>query len=180
VKKGLCLLFMGILITLLSLPGTVSPAFAAPARVAVSTINITSATTVQMSWGRGWHRAPVHWRRPLAHRYYGAPQVNNQYFWGEGNSGNTTHSVGQNQANTGNEGLNHGVAQDNSINAGNQMINRHEPRGYRINNQYFYGRGNTHNTFIVRGHNQDNSGNEGVNRGVVQDNSTNAGNQMIN
>lgn len=149
-------------------------------RASASVAHTAFAHMVTYESGRGWSHGTPWGHRPFHHWFYGAPQINNQYFSGSGNSGNVTRSTGHNQTNTGNQGLNRGALQDNSLNAGNQFMNRHEPRGLRISNQYFWGRGNANNISIFRGYNQQNSGNEGYNKGIVQDNSNNSGNQIIN
>ena len=52
-----------------------------------------------------------------------APLRINQFSCGSTNNDNTTLTVGVNQANTGNQGLNRGFNQDNGVNNGNQVIN---------------------------------------------------------
>lgn len=112
----------------------------------------------------------------------GGAQQNNQRFQGVSSSGNHAFLVGSNQGNTGNEGINPGFAQDNSIDSGNQVTGQRKSIGYQQNNQLVGGDGgsNNGNTSTYFGFNQGNSGNEGVNLGNNQDNAGNSGNQVNN
>src|SRR5690348_3010327 len=57
----------------------------------------------------------------------GANQQNNQMLHGASFFNNHATLIGSRQANTGNNGLNRGFSQDNSSNAGNQVIAQHKP-----------------------------------------------------
>ncbi len=160
-KKALYLVMFTLSGFLLLLPGMALPAFAASARV---------TTTALKSASRGATGAP-----PWLY-----PQENNQYFHGSSNSGNYQRFTGHNLGNTGNQGYNRNVNQGNSTNGGNSLINQSLRRGYRRNNQFYWGQGNNSNTLIYEGDNEGNSGNQGLNDGINQDNSTNAGNQVVN
>jgi|GEM_PF-3544670 len=168
-KKYLGFIIASLLGVLLLLPGMAMPAFAASAQAAIPAMQRNVATT---NGSKVWH--------PVRHGYYGAPQINNQYFHGNGNTGNHISAVGNNLNNTGNPGWNRRYIQDNTINAGNQLANTHPQSGYQINNQHYVGNGNVGNTFFFKGSNQGNSSNPGVNDGVIQDNNSNGGNQILN
>jgi hypothetical protein len=110
-------------------------------------------------------------------------QQNNQSFHGVSNSENKAILVGHNEGNTGNQGLNHGFAQDNAIDSGNQINGQRKPIGYQQNNQLIAGDGggsNSGNSATNIGFNQGNSGNQGINLGNNQDNAANTGNQVNN
>lgn len=168
-RKYLSFIIASLLGVLLLLPGMAMSASAASALVALPTTQRNVTTTNK---SKVWH--------PARHGYYGAPQVNNQYFRGNGNTGNHVSAVGNNLNNTGNPGWNRRYIQDNTLNAGNQLANTHSRSGYQINNQHYVGNGNVGNTFFFKGNNQGNSANTGVNDGVVQDNNSNGGNQILN
>ncbi len=116
----------------------------------------------------------------------GDVQQNTQQY--RGNSFFNDHGlhVGQNQANSGNEGANHGLSQDNSANAGNQVSGQRKVIKTQINNQFFHpGEGSgsgsgSNNTSTFIGAFQGNSGNSGINLGNNQDNSGNFGNEVNN
>lgn len=171
-KKYLCFIFISLLGVLLLLPGMSTSTFAASAQTALPSLQRNAVVLLHMHERESWH--------PIGHRYYGVPRVKNQYFHGNRNSGNRVTSTGSNLNNTGNSGWNRRYLRDDTSNAGNQIANHHEQRGYQINNQYFWGNSNTRNTSIFRGYNQGNSANEGVNDGIVQDNNSNSGNQILN
>ncbi len=116
----------------------------------------------------------------------GDVQQNLQQYHGSAFSNDHAFHVGENQANTGNSGSNHGFNQDNTANAGNQVNAQRKIIKTQINNQQFHagsgagsgsGSGNSA-TFI--GAFQGNSGNTGINLGNNQDNSGNFGNEVNN
>lgn len=178
-KKGLYPVILALLSALLLLPGLALPVAAASARVTATVHRSASQRIAGRHPGWIWRREGglYGWWSPNGQFY---PQVNNQFFRGNSNSGNTEHYTGRNQGNTGNRGHNRGVNQDNSGNSGNQLVNQRGKRGYRVNNQYYWGNSNTNNSESYRGVNQANSGNQGLNDGFNQDNNTNSGNQVVN
>jgi hypothetical protein len=57
---------------------------------------------------------------------------------------------------------------------------RWHPRGWQSHDQYYHGDAFSHNRLTFRGHNQNNSGNQGHNRGYNQNYGGNAGNELLN
>lgn len=171
-KKYLRLIFVSLLGVLSILPGTATSAFADSAQSANPSLQRNAAVLLHIHEREGWH--------PVGHEYYNVPQVKNQYFHGNRNSGNHVTSIGNNLNNTGNSGWNRRYMRDDTSNAGNQIANHREQSRYQINNQYFWGNSNTRNTYVFKGYNQGNSANEGVNDGIIQDNNSNSGNQILN
>lgn len=112
----------------------------------------------------------------------GPSQINNQSFHGVNGNRNVTTLVGTNQGNSGNQGLNRGYSQDNSVNSGNQVSGQRKIIQLQENNQYLQQSDDqgSNNTNTQIGSNQGNSGNEGLNFGHNQDNSSNTGNQVNN
>ena len=108
------------------------------------------------------------------------PQQNYQAFAGNSNSGNRALLIGHNQGNTGNQAVNQGFSQDNSINAGNEVSGQRKNIQYQQNIQNFEGGSGGGGSATFIGDNQGNSGNEGFNTGFNQDNANNSGNQVNN
>ncbi len=54
------------------------------------------------------------------------------------------------------------------------------PKGWQTHNQYFHGNAYSHIHFTFRGHNLNNSGNQGHNRGYNQNFGSNGGNVIVN
>lgn len=178
VKKHLCFLMLCSLIFLLFLPGRALPAFAAPAPAGASLKTSAFATRLRERTQSERHCCSVGWRRPV-HRFWNKRfQENQQDHQGTSNSGNTIEVEGDNQGNTGNQGLNFGSVLDHTLNSGNQIINR---RAYSQRNfQHLSGESDSYNHLFIRGRNQLNAGNSGVNWGDVEDANRNDGNQIIN
>lgn len=114
----------------------------------------------------------------------GDKQQNNQAHSGNSFFGNQAISVGHAQDNTGNIGVNRGINQDDSANAGNQVSGQHKVIKTQINNQALHQSGNgasgSGNSATFIGAFQGNSGNSGLNFGNNQDNAGNFGNQVNN
>jgi hypothetical protein len=114
----------------------------------------------------------------------GGAQVNNQASSGSINNGNVTSFLGANEGNSGNQGLNRGFTQDNTVNLGNEVSGQRRVIGTQVNNQYQRqtggGASGSNNTTSFAGIDQGNSGNEGINLGHNQDNAGNSGNQVNN
>ena len=176
-KKRACLAVLAVSLALILLPGMAAPAFAASARASGAALRNAQQGESWRHWRWGCYRSTCGWWAPDHHFY---PQENNQYFRGSSNSGNYQRFTGSNLGNTGNQGHNRNIDQDNSVNGGNQMINQGRRRGFWRNNQYYWGEGNGRNILIYNGYNEGNSGNQGLNDGINQDNSTNSGNQLVN
>jgi len=156
-------------------------ALAEPTQAKASSIVSTDAARTQQMSSKGRTVVIVRRRRGHAGQLpFGPPQQNNQSFFGKSDTGTTTSFKGRNQGNTGNTGKNFGLAQDNAINSGNQLLGQLHSRAWRQNNQLFVGDGNSFNHTYFTGYNQGNTGNDGYNRGTVEDDSANAGNQINN
>jgi hypothetical protein len=162
-NKKIYSVFYALPITLLLLAGGTSLVFASPIRTTLS------RGSVGNSWqhiGRG---------KPDLHH-----QENNQVFRGvSNNSGNATF-VGTDQGNSGNLGLNNGLDQVNTANAGNQVVSQHKNIEVQNNDQSLRRTNNGGGNTTLIGTNQGNSGNQGTNNGFNQDNAGNQGNQVNN
>lgn len=178
-KKSLYLAVYALLGTLLLLAGMALPAGAASAHTATTAFRSAkqgmAGSRPRWVWGRD--SGLYGWWSPDGQFY---PQVNNQFFRGNSDSGHIDRYTGRNQDNNGNQGYNRGVNQNNGGNNGNQLVNQRSKRGYRINNQYRWGNSNINNYASHQGVNQGNTGNQGLNDGFNQDNDTNNGNQVVN
>jgi hypothetical protein len=174
VKKGFCLATLSLLFACFCLSYTALPAFAAPAHVTISAIQVTRTASA-----RRWHSRT--WWPHFYHRGSKGLEIN-QYHQGDTNHDiPTTTYGGHDQGNTGNNGHNRGHNQDDSLNGGNQLIVTSRLRGYRRVNQYYSGDSNYRNSFVHwGGYDQGNTGNSGSNEGLNQDDSSNGGNQIIN
>jgi hypothetical protein len=178
VRKVFCIALVSLLLACQCLLGTALPAFAAPARVTISSYRIALTTPAYRGRRRGWHPKRAWWH--FHHRGFAGLEIN-QYHRGNSGYGIPTITYGgHGQGNSGNGGYNRGHNQDDSGNGGNQLIISPRLSGYRRINQYSVGNSNYHNSFTHwGGYNQGNTGNSGHNIGLNQDNSLNSGNQII-
>jgi hypothetical protein len=109
-KKVVGISLLLTIIALSCLANMASPAFAATNRASVATHAQTSITIARAA-SRDLQALPA-WRHP---------RRNNQFFSGNSDSFRSSFFCGHNQRNTGNQGVNWGIIQDNSSNTGNLM-----------------------------------------------------------
>ncbi len=107
-------------------------------------------------------------------------QQNSQFLAGSNGGLNSTF-VGAHQGNSGNQGLNRGLNQDNGGNSGNQISGQRKIIEFQNNDQQVQGGSdNSSSSSTYSGIDQGNSGNQGINRGFNQDNAGNSGNEVNN
>ena len=163
-RKGTCFIPLGLLIMVLCIMSTVSPAFASTRQATASSAALTNATMAQPAKHRPRSSG---WNENNQDSHVVATNVANKHY------------VGHDNGNSGNHGYNRGYVEDNSGNGAGQINNEGAIRPSRNNQRLHEVASNAYNIY-ARGVRQVNSGNSGHNDGSVRDNSSNIGNQIIN
>ncbi|HEX7734490.1 MAG TPA: hypothetical protein VF458_06500, partial [Ktedonobacteraceae bacterium] len=148
-SKGLYRILFSLLLACFCLAIATLSAYAAPARVKISTARALVTTSAHRWRGKRAFHQHQPWGWHPSRGGPGFPEIN-QYFHGNADYDHFYRIVDvHRQGNSGNVGDNRGHNLDNSTNGGNQMVLSGRSVGYRRINQHYHG--NSHfNWHILR------------------------------